>query len=296
LRIFAGFILTPLPQRFPNFFIVGAPKAGTTTLYRYLERHPQVFMSSIKEPSYFAHTDILAQQLYYKIEPVSDWEEYLELFSTANGATAIGEASVSYLFYPDAAKKLHNAFPAARIVILLRDPVERAWSHYLMDYKLNLVTKSFDEIISGNRNSLYYQQYVKLGLYAKQVEMYLNLFGKEQVFIGLHDELKRDYDGLVKKVCSFLNVEPLTFNNGHNYNAAEVPRNSFIRTVYASPSRRALAKKIAGPFTPTIKSLLFKKPVMKPEDHTVQLLQRIYQPDLKHLEILTGMDLRSWYE
>lgn len=253
-------------------------------------------MSSVKEPNYFSFPDIQAQKLYYNVTPVSDWQKYTALFDTAANAKAIGEASVSYLFYPDAAARLHEVFPHARIVIVLRNPVERAWSHYMMDNKLNLVKKSFEEIVNGDKNSLHYQQYVKLGLYAKQVETYVELFGLENVFIGTHDEMKQDFNRFAEKVCCFLDIEPSPFKNGHKYNSAEQPRHPIVRMIYGSPTRRALAKKIAGRFTPTVKQLLFKAPDLQPETSTVESLRLFYKPDLKRLEALTGLDLRAWYE
>jgi len=253
-------------------------------------------MSSVKEPNYFSFPDIQAQKLYYNVTPVSDWQKYTALFNDVNGAKAIGEASVSYLYYPDAAARLHEAFPHARIVIVLRNPVERAWSHYMMDHKLNLVSKSFDEIIRGDKNSLHYQQYVKLGLYAKQVETYLNLFGADNVFIGTHDDMKRDFNLFAEKVCKFLNIEASPFKNGHKYNSAEQPRHPIVRILYGSPTRRALAKKIAGRFTPAVKELLFKAPDIKPETETVESLRAFYKPDLQRLETVTCLAFREWYE
>ena len=153
----------------PNFFIVGAPKAGTTSLYAYLSMHPEVFMpSTIKEPDYFSHKAILAQNLYYNTTHVTNLEEYLDLFSLANGEKAIGEASVSYLYYQEAARNLYDFNPEARIIIILREPVERAFSHYLMDARLGLIKATFDDIVfeklSGQPYAdMYYQQVVSFG-------------------------------------------------------------------------------------------------------------------------------------
>src|SRR6185436_11499315 len=104
-----------MQQKLPNFFIVGAPKAGTTSLYYYLKRHPEVFMSHIKEPNYFAYDETVKQHLYHKEKGVGTFEEYKKLFATANGQyKAIGEASVSYLFYPSVAERIKKMVPQAR--------------------------------------------------------------------------------------------------------------------------------------------------------------------------------------
>ena len=137
----------------PNFFIVGAPKAGTTSLYKYLESHPDIFMSALKETNYFSFTEIEEQKLYYREKGVSDWNSYLSLFENASGKKAIGEASVSYLFYPKTARAIKEKFSDARIIIMLRNPAERALSHYFMDYKMGYVKRKFSEIVFQPRET-----------------------------------------------------------------------------------------------------------------------------------------------
>ena len=153
----------------PDFFIVGAPKAGTTSLYFYLEQHPEIFMSAVKETNYFSYEATVKQNLYYNERGINDWEEYLKLFSEAGKKKAIGEASVSYLFYPEVAEAIKAKFPEGKIIIMLRNPVERALSHYNMDYKLGYVKTSFDEILFSKNKTpleeLYYQQFISLGMY-----------------------------------------------------------------------------------------------------------------------------------
>jgi hypothetical protein len=135
----------------PNFFIVGAPKAGTTSLYSYLDQHPQIYMSPIKEPSYFA-SELRPENFHSQFQlrmlreaenvrkylagpmtekrfggPVVDWESYLRLFQNAREGQAIGEASASYLWSASAAGNISARIPGARIVMILRDPAERAY-------------------------------------------------------------------------------------------------------------------------------------------------------------------------
>src|SRR5882672_9220913 len=119
-----------MEMKLPNFFIVGAPKAGTTSLYYYLSHHPEVFMSPVKEPNFFSYDETVKQNLYHKEKGVGKFEEYRQLFASSNGHhKAIGEASVSYLFYPSVPQRIHELVPKAKIIISLRNPVERAYSH-----------------------------------------------------------------------------------------------------------------------------------------------------------------------
>ncbi|EPZ44556.1 hypothetical protein N007_10785 [Alicyclobacillus acidoterrestris ATCC 49025] len=120
----------------PNFLVIGAAKAGTTALYRYLSQHPEVFMPSIKEPNYFA----LANREVRFQGPGDDrtnrssitrFADYQALFDEADGYQAVGEASPMYLYTADAANRIHDLIPNVKLIVILRDPVERAHSAYL---------------------------------------------------------------------------------------------------------------------------------------------------------------------
>src|SRR5579872_6439243 len=138
-------------SRLPNFFIAGAPKAGTTSLYHYLSQHPQVYMSPLKEPNYFAAEiredncdPVVRRRLYGEqralrrfldgpmLGPhfsgiVSEWEDYLRLFANATTERAVGEASVGYLRSPTAPSRIAEKIPEAKIIVMLRDPADRAF-------------------------------------------------------------------------------------------------------------------------------------------------------------------------
>ena len=128
-----------------NTFIVGAPKTGTTSLYYYLNQHTNVCMSSIKEPNFFSAKEV--NSLFYKSQIVDDINEYHKLFSQ-NKKQIIGEASVSYLFFDEVPNRIYKYNPKAKIIILLRNPIERALSHYLMDFRLGFCSENFEDIIA----------------------------------------------------------------------------------------------------------------------------------------------------
>ena len=132
--------------KLPNFFIAGVPKAGTTSLHRYLCQHPQVYMSPIKEPTFFAAADLLSQDDFrrrqereraalqsYLAGPqagpaplyVTDWDDYLKLFRNVQDETAIGDASAGYFWLPSAAGAIRAKVPDARLIFMLRDPADR---------------------------------------------------------------------------------------------------------------------------------------------------------------------------
>lgn len=287
----------------PTFFIIGAPKAGTTSLYSYLDEHPQVLMSRLKEPNYFSYSELKNQNLYYKDDSVGDEQSYLNLYTTEQPGFVkeVGEASVSYLFYPSTARHIHTFNQTAKIIVLLRNPFDRAWSHYLMDYKLNYVNDSFDDIVqkrvNGCRNTQHYQQYIELGLYYKQLKNYIDVFEKSQLFIGLYDDLKKDSQKFFNEVCDFLQIDQVKLHGHKIFNGAEMPRNNFIRSIYASdPVRRGIKNLLGEGPSRKIKTYLFKKPELHPLPQTRALLHSLFTEDLKRTEEITGLNLKAWYE
>ena len=121
-------------EKWPNFFIVGAPRAGTTSLYAYLSQIPGIYMSPVKEPEFFSPNRSTNDDLI----PIVNKNDYLTLFKNVKDELLIGEASTCYLEDPDSPKLIYNKVADAYIIILLRDPIERAYSHYLMHRRNNL--------------------------------------------------------------------------------------------------------------------------------------------------------------
>lgn len=286
----------------PNFFIVGAPKAGSTSLFYYLDAHPDVFVPAIKEPNYFSYQATINQQLYYHEKGIGDWNKYLLLFESANSKKAIGEASVSYLFYPEAAQNIKKEIPNAKIIIMLRDPVERAYSHYYMDYKLGYVNCSMEDVILNKEksklNKLYYQQFIELGFYYEQVKRYFDLFGKENVMIILFEDFKTNTDYEVRRLYRFLAIEEnINVNTTVRYNSFATPRNKIIRKIYKNKSLRILFRKIfPQKLTSVIKKIILTKTKNNlPDPSTVKYLKALYKNDMLELEKILNQNLEKWY-
>ena len=146
----------------PNFLIIGANKAGTTSIYSYLKQHPQIYMSPVKEPMFFTlegknidRTEV-SRQITLKTA-VNDIEDYQALFQGVSNEKAIGEASTAYLHCPWCAERIKQYIPDVKLIAILRDPIERAYSNYLMYVRWGLETLDFPEAVRqeetmGNRN------------------------------------------------------------------------------------------------------------------------------------------------
>ncbi len=286
----------------PNFIIVGAPKAGTTSLCHYLSEHPLVFMSDPKEINFFSKEEIENQGVYCKEFKAKNIAEYEDLFASVTDEKAVGEGSVSYLFYPKVAQKIKDALPNVKIVILLRDPISRGFSHYLMDYRLGLVNVPYDEIVnkkSSHKNGdLYYQQYVELGLYYKQVKRYLDYFGRKQVKVYLQEDLCRDIKGVLLDLYDFFGINKSFLPNADKqHNAFLMPKNRLIHKLYSFYMIRNFLSELLPNWLKEILLSTFFERSKKPElsESTREYLRKFYLPDIQKLEILIHRDLSHWY-
>lgn len=210
--------------RWPDLFIVGAAKSGTSSLAAYLAQHPQIGMSKRKEPNYFAFNgvnlrkmcgpdsgNVLYKNLYF--DSVTTQVEYLELFRDVSDRPVLAEASVRYLYSSTAASRIYEVAPQARIVILLRDPIARAWSHYsMMRYFYNLEPLGWKKALDAEQSRIaagwdFDWHYLAVGCYATQVMRYLELFGSNQVRIYWHSTFSRSPLEVIRSICQFVNID-----------------------------------------------------------------------------------------
>lgn len=285
----------------PTFFIVGAAKSGTTSLANYLDEHPDVFISKVKEPNFFSSKQLLEDHLYYKDKLITSFSQYKKLFEGSESFAQRGEASVSYLVYPGVAENIKKMCPDARIVIILRNPVDRAYSHYLMDKKHRLVDIEFEDVVHKNSNDpyldKYYHQYIKVGLYSVQVKAYIDVFGIDNVKIFLFDELNNTQK-VTKSLFKFLELssdfEP-DIQKVHN--AYEEPRNFVSHYLYSIAGLRKFIKKMFPDFLIVIiKNLIFskaEKPVLGADIR--EYLRNYYHDDSCKLSKLIDRDLSFWH-
>lgn len=234
-----------------NLFVVGAMKAGTTFFTEILSQHPQVYLSPIKEPHYFI--DSLPENLYepsrffslenyfakdfptpLHIAKVEKLDQYQKLFSLAEEKQLYRtEASTVYLHAPESAGLIYEYNPKAKIIILLRDPLKRAFSHYNMDKGLGRVNKDFesiiiDEIAKYNNASLQWNSYLGMSFYKKPIKKYRSLF--ENVLVINFEELTNDKKETLKLISDFLNINE--FSNTEVERTNETKQLRFQKVFY----------------------------------------------------------------
>jgi Sulfotransferase domain len=293
-------------SRKPDFFIVGAAKSGTTSLYRHLIQHSAIFMPELKEPHFFGE--------WHPAPGVKDLEEYLSLFVGVPEEIQAGEATTAYLYSSTCAQEIKRFQPIAKIIMILRNPVDRAYSNYweqrqgkYWESREPVETLGFEEALEAEPDRIkegwgYAFHYIACGRYAEQVARYLDVFGNDAVRVYLFEDLVADAEAVCRNVFSFLEVEPdYPIKVAKAYNPSGPSRSALLsKLIYDRLSIKEPVKKVV-PITVrrSVKEWLRAKnvgptPKMNPE--TRSRLQGVFRNDILRLEKLIGRDLSNWLE
>lgn len=299
----------------PNFLIIGATKSGTTSLYRYLQQHPEIFLPPhVKETNFFAYEGQEINFHYWgppprtTFESVRDLESYQALFASdkAAQATAVGEVSPYYLYNEQAPQRIHTYLPHAKLIAILRHPADRAYSNYLHLIRDGREPyQNFAEALAAEPQRMaagwawdYY--YRDMGYYARQLRRYYDLFTAVQIRIFTLEAFTAHPTATLQEMFRFLGVDP-TFQ----------PDTSFRDNVSGYPKNRALQRFIDQPnlAKPLIRALLpekwrqkiatqlrrknLQKPMLDPAIRAD--LTASYQRDIEQLAALTGQDFSLWW-
>jgi len=289
--------MTILPGRtrgdWPHFFIVGAPKAGTTSLYQYLSQQPAIFLPGTKEPHYFSPQ--LAREL--DMEHVGTESEYLALFAGAGPDQLRGEASTGYLRSTEAAPGIKARAPDARIIILLREPGERAFSHYLMrwragGFRMSLADGLANHLRDDPEYRLFRQVVLEPGYYAAPVARFIDAFGREAVKTIIAEEFFANPRAIVEDTLAFLGISGATVSSTvQQYNDFLAPRGPLAMGLL----RQKRHLRFLRPLVPAqlkwriVRSVFNKpatKPALTPEERA--LLNQVYAEDVRATRALLG--------
>lgn len=281
----------------PDFFIVGAQRSGTTSLYEYLRQHPQLYLSPKKETHYFSQdrvridSDLVVQRQ----------ADYLRLFAPARETQLTGEASPSYLWHPDAPTRIYAQSPRAKIIILLRNPIARAYSQYQMDWGDGLRPFDFYDLVHqeyehGDKVYGTGHLYVELGLYGESVARYLDTFGRDQVLVLSFKELQKCPSAVVAQIVQFLGADlsaAQMIDTSSKFNAPRAPRNPAVHRLLRLRWARQIYRATLPPSARRwMQQFFFTRPQPKPIDrHAIEYLMPIFEADAALLESETGITL-----
>lgn len=299
--------------RMPTFLVIGAMKAGTTALYAYLDQHPSVYMSPVKEPNFFAFEgEPPAFQAPIDQGPeginrtsITDLAAYRRLFADAPPGAARGEASHWYLYWPAAPARIQHHLPEAQLVALLRNPVERAYSeflHFVRDGHEPLT--DFAEALDAEPGRIArgwaLGRYVDRGRYHQQLQRYTARFDPDQLRVYLFDDFIADPEAVLRDLFAFLDVDPnVDITASRRVNKSGVPQRRWLHYLLtaAQPLRetavRWLPERVVD-WANALKNQNLEKP---PMDSAVRArLVDIFRPEVRRLETLIDRDLSHWLE
>ena len=279
--------------KWPNLFLVGAPRSGTTTLHEMLDRHSDVFMSKVKEPNYFS-TPPIPERHRQVLGATQDKKEYLSLFDGASNQKYIGEGTTHYLSDYEAPKRIHNASPDAKIIAIIRNPVERAYSAFLLLGRRGGNGMTFYETIkkqiADDKNKNTFGNFAVQGQYSKQLKNFYKYFKKKDVLVLSFEDLKKNPDLIKEQLASFLDVPVEGFSEDHvEKNAYQEPRNAVTKAVLKNP----LVTKYAGRILPKstirfFRNKVFLKQAKKQpmDEQSRKLLENYFTDELQKFDSL----------
>jgi hypothetical protein len=270
-------------------------------------------MSPVKEPGYFFLEEgkpltrpgkIAKNFTYWKLD------DYLSLFNEVTTETAIGEATTFYFYIEDAAKRIHATIPHCRLIAILRNPVDRAFSDYMLHYGLLEIEPldDFHGAILAELNQPDHftnwwdeRRYVNAGLYYTHISRYLEIFDSSQIKILLFDDFKQNTPMVLKEIFRFLGVdEEFVPDTKFQYNTSGIPQNALIHDFATKPNQLtdALRKVVPESFKTKVMGVLqrinYEKPQM--DDATREFLGNIFREEILKLQDIIDADLSDWLD
>lgn len=302
----------------PDFLVIGAPKSGTTSLYHYLRQHPDIFLSPTRKEGRF-FSDIWKGAVhwpaFYHFDAPSSAADYQALFAARRGEARAGDVSPDYLAYADIAapQALTLCGPSTRVIAILRNPVDRAWSHYLQNVRRDAEFLSFAKTLEIEaerkaRNWGFQWLYTDTGRYAGKLHPWMDRF--EKCLVLLQDELDRDAAAVVRRIFTFLDLDPdAPVSLQERYNTGGIPAAKLpvLAGAYdhrASESFEALHAELVAPVSgvssaatadgvyPPPGAAPVQVPPMDPRIRA--MLQARFAPEIDALERLLGRSLDDW--
>lgn len=287
-------------MKLPHFIIIGAGKSGTTSLYKYLQQHPQIFLPSKKELYFFAfegeeHDD-----------GVTRFEDYQALFQDAPDDRVIGEVSSVYLFRPQAAERIHHYLPHAQLIAVLRNPIDRAFSSYLMhvgDRHPSIFDPKTRKPIEFSEIVYTRGYFIQIGFYYEQLKRYYDRFDSSQLKIYLYEDLVASQENLARDLFRFIGVdETFSLDTSQRHKVSGIPKNKMlhdlvmtknpIRSIAATVLRPLLSPERRDRIRGKINQKNADRPTLSPELRQEAI--KIYRDDILNLQDLIQRDLSAW--
>lgn len=296
----------------PDFLVIGAAKSGTSALYYQLAAHPEIFMSPVKEPNFFALRNLGANFKgpgdgdTINRRSVTTPEDYQRLFSRRAGERVAGEASTLYLYSPQAPAEIRRLHPGMKLIAVLRNPVDRAFSSYRHLVRDGRETETFAGGLAAEESRIaagwsHIWHYTKVGFYGRQLLRYREMFPAEQLAVFTYDRFCERPQAVLREIFELLGVDPgFVPDTARRYNVSGRPRSPFLyRLVIGQNPLKSLLR----PLVPrAVRSRIVAATQswnVVPEDQRIPpeirgRLERLFEGQIDEIETEFGLDLANW--
>lgn len=289
-----------------DFFVIGAARCGTTSLYHYLKQHPDIFLPDIKELNHFSQVESLEPGDYeppkegveYHTKILKDFDNYWEQFQKAKAHQKKGDISPSYLWKPKSAQRIYNYNPKAKIIVTLRNPIHRAFSHYLMNVAVGYEThESFKDALEGEKKTIWGggNLYLEWSSYYEGLKAFIDYFGRENILLLVFEDWIKNKEGMLSELFTFLEVSTeVPIDLEEQFNQKKGYKHLKTLNFFRNPNlKQPLKKLIPQQWIDTLKDFLFQpkeiEETLSPEMQT--RLQKEFQEEVRKLDELTGIPL-----
>jgi hypothetical protein len=281
----------------PNFFIVGGAKCGTTNISYYLNLHPKIFFPELNEPYYFCQWDV--SEDFDRNSMITNMKKYLDLFQNVTTETIVGEASSPYLSCPHAASEIKKTFPDSKILISIRNPIERAHSAYFSYEFMHHTKQNFMEMIKEHQKLLnddifHIYNILETGFYTKNIIQFQNIFGEKNVKIIIFEEYIKNIEFEITSILKFLEIDENMHFTEQSKGAYRNPKNFVSKILLDNKNFRKLSTfLIPTVMRQRLGDKYFLKQGKKPKmlENERSYLKELYNDEVIRLEKFLGKKL-----
>lgn len=285
-------------------FIGGASKSGTTALYYYLKQHPDIFLPEKKELHYFSRPELLERvggpgDRFVVNEVPSSLDDYLAFYSGCQNSKTCIDISPSYLTFPGSAERIKKIFPDAKMVFVLRNPADKAFSQYVHLRSVCRENLDFEQALDAEAERKKYKYsdmwlYRESGFYADRLQSFISCFGSDSMRVYLFEEFVKDQHSIVHDICDFFEVRSdYNFSDPGQVNHSALPKSQMIAEIFLKPNplshlaRRVLPKGLGRALRATIRKLNAGDRVKFPSGLREKMLSDYYA-DIQRVESILG--------
>jgi hypothetical protein len=303
-----------------NLFLIGAMRAGSNTLYQFLSQHPEIYMSKIKEPEFFVselyriksiNNEIFDENVRKRIENKNKtgkfrtFDKYEQLFSKKTNEKYAGEAS-HYIHHPGTAGIIYNYNPDSRIVVSLRNPIDRIYSEYMLYLRDSRIKNSFNDFIKTGiawniekgKWDISSDSRLSKGFYSKLLKPWFDIFGEEKIMVILFDELVQNPTKVCKELYAWLKIDKEFIPKKIHAQRSGKPRSVLAYRIFQQEYclknylKKKLPREIRVQLHDYLNIFLLRRNNM--DENSKLFLKEIYCDEINNLERMIDKDLNSW--